>query len=136
MTLAEALDLMALPCGLVATAAFSWVCIHLATYLRTKTHNERLARIVDGAGRVAGDIADRLNDLPAGSNLQTVKEKAISTGISDLRDTFAPTIAKLGGASNGELSRIIRDALQEDLKPVAPSVVVTTPTATIQGVQP
>jgi hypothetical protein len=125
MTSADALDLVALPCALIVTAAFAWVCAHGATYLRTRTHNERLARVVEGAGRIAGDIADRLNDLPAGSNIANIKATAVRTGVSDLRATFEPTIEKLGGASTDELSRIIHSALQEALKPAV--VVAATP---------
>jgi hypothetical protein len=123
MTLADALNLVALPCAIVLTAGFSWVAAHAAAYLREKTHNERLARLVDGAGRIADDITDHLKDLPPGADLKAVKAQMIATGVADAKSTFDSTIASLGGAPDGALEKLVRAGFA---KPIG-AVVVTAP---------
>lgn len=108
MTLADALDIVALPCSVVLTAGISWVASLLATYLREKTHNERLARLVDGAGRIADDITDRLKEMPPGTDLKAVKAEMIKDGVADAKATFDTTIGKLGGAPDAALEKMVR----------------------------
>jgi hypothetical protein len=118
MTAADALDLLALPCATVATAAFAWLCAHAATYFRERTHNERLARLADATGRVAGDIADRLGELPAGADYKTVKDQLIKIGVADAQERYGATIASLGGASVSAITTMVRDGLQRLPAPV------------------
>lgn len=111
MTLADYANLLALPVGILAMAAVTWASAHAAAYFREKTHNERLARLADGIGRIAGDIAGKLQGLPAGSTLNQVKAVAIAAGVADAKERFAGTIANLGGASDATLAGMVAGEL-------------------------
>ena len=111
MTLNDGINLLALPAGICILACVGWVSAHAAAYLREKTHNERLARLVGGVGRIAGDIQGKLLSLPAGSDALAVKAVLISTGIADARELFEPTITTLGGASDKALAGMIAGEL-------------------------
>lgn len=128
MTWADVFNIIALPCSLVLTAGVSWVSIHGAAYLREKTHNEQLARLVDGAGRIANDISDHLKELPPGSDLVAVKAQMIQTGVADARATFNTTIANLGGAPDAALEKLIRAGFTA---PTAPVVTIPAGALTV-----
>jgi hypothetical protein len=119
MTYAEVLNLVALPVATLAMAAAGWACTRVATYFREKAHNERLARLVDGIGRIAGDVAGQLQSLPPGSSFDQVKAVAISTGVADAKTRFAETITSLGGADDSALAGMIAGELGKLTAPAA-----------------
>lgn len=115
---------LAVPVGLAVSSFVVWTLGRLSIWLREKTKNERLARVVDFAGRIAGDIHDTVQDLPPGSDLATVKAEAIGVGIKDLRSRAEGTIANLGGASDATLTGIIKGELGKLRAVAAPATIV------------
>jgi len=124
MTLMDWLNLLALPFGLAALSAVTWAATHGAIYLRERAHNERLARLVDGIGRIAGDIQGQLQALPPGAGVAEVKAAAIAAGVADAKVRFDDTIASLGGASDRTIAGMITSAL--GTRP-PPAIIVMPP---------
>lgn len=127
MTLSDVLNGLAVPAGLVVSALASWVLTMLAGWLREKSKNERMARVADIAGRIAGEIHDKVAALPPGSNLAAVKQAAISTGVEDLRTRAGETIVALGGASDETLTGIVRGEVGKLAAASPPPVLVPVP---------
>jgi hypothetical protein len=119
MTTADILNLVALPVATLAMAAAGWACTRIATYFREKAHNERLARLVDGIGRIAGDVAGKLQTLPPGASFAVVKAAAIDTGVADAKARFAETIVGLGGATDATLAGMIAGEVGKLTAPAA-----------------
>lgn len=127
MTLSDVLNGLAVPAGLVVSALASWVLTMLAGWLREKSKNERMARVADIAGRIAGEIHDKVAALPPGSNLAAVKQAAISTGVEDLRTRAGETIVALGGASDETLTGIVRGEVGKLAAASPPPILVPVP---------
>lgn len=127
MSLSDVLNSLAVPAGLVVSALASWVLTMLAGWLREKSKNERMARVADIAGRIAGEIHDKVAALPPGSNLAAVKQAAISTGVEDLRTRAGETIVALGGASDETLTGIVRGEVGKLAAASPPPVLVPVP---------
>lgn len=127
MSLSDVLNSLAVPAGLVVSALASWVLTMLAGWLREKSKNERMARVADIAGRIAGEIHDKVAALPPGSNLAAVKQAAISTGVEDLRTRAGETIIALGGASDETLTGIVRGEVGKLAAASPPPVLVPVP---------
>lgn len=107
MTLAEALNVLAMPVAMVVMALIWFACTRAATWLREKSHNEQLARVVDSMGRIAGNIVGALQALPPGSNMAAAKAAAIRVGVIDTKAAFAETLAALGNPTDEKLGQMI-----------------------------
>jgi hypothetical protein len=101
-------DVFAVPIALVLSTLASWVLGHAAVYLRERTHNELVARVVGGAGRLAANIHDTLACLPPAGHGdgQAVKAAMISGAVTMLHERMPETIEKLG-VSDKTLAGII-----------------------------
>ena len=136
MTTMDWINLAALPVGIGMMLVITWASGRAAAYLRAKTgtekemaHNARLARLADGIGRIAGDVAGKLQGLPPGSNLAAVKAEAISAGVADAKTRFADTITSLGGASDATLAGMIAGEVGKLTAPAATAAAVAAPRA-------
>lgn len=123
MSSTDIINALAVPAGLVVSALLSWVLALLASWLREKAKNERMARIADIAGRIAGEIHDKIATLPPGSNLAEIKQEAIKIGVDDLKTRAKETIVALGGASEETLTGIVRGEVGK-LAAASPSPII------------
>lgn len=118
-TAADIVNLAAMPVAMVAMGAVGWAATRASTYLREKAHNERLARLTDALGRIAGDIAGKLQSMPAGSNLEAVKGLMVQAGVADAKAQFAQTITALGGATDTVVAAMISGEIGKLTAPAA-----------------
>lgn len=123
MSAMDIINALAVPAGLFITAFLSWALKEGAIYLRERTKTLRGARVADYAGRIAGEIHDKIAELPPGSNLAAVKKIAIETGVADLKERAGATIIKLGGASDETLTGIVRGEVGK-LAAASPSPII------------
>lgn len=127
MNTTDIINSLAVPAGLVVSALASWVLTMLAGWIREKSKNERMARVADIAGRIAGEIHDKVAALPPGSNLAEVKKAAIEIGVEDLKARAKETIVALGGASEETLTGIVRGEVGKLAAASPPPVIVPIP---------
>lgn len=127
MSSTDIINALAVPAGLFITAFLSWALKEGAIYLRERTKTLRGARVADYAGRIAGEIHDKIAMLPPGSDLAAVKKIAIETGVADLKERTGATIIALGGASDETLTGIIRGEFGKLAAVSPPPVLVPVP---------
>lgn len=131
----SAVDWLA-PLATVGLAVFGTYAGPLGTFLAEKTHNERLGRIVGAAGRLAGDTADALSKLPAGSNLDAVKAQMFGSAVAQIKTEFARSVKGVGG-DDTKLLNIVQgefNKLPPRVAGLAAGVVV--PAAAVSEVTP
>jgi hypothetical protein len=127
-TTASILTSVALPAATAAAGLFSYACYQAAAYLSAKTKNEFISRVVGAAGRVAGDISDKLAALPPGSNYQQIRDTAVQIGVADVKARVGDAVKKTGvddaslaGVISGELGKL--NALSPTPNPLQGSAV-------------
>jgi len=142
MDVATTLTAIAVPCMVVLTYLASAGLQAAAVYLREKKHNELLARVAEGAARIAGDVYETTRTLPAGTDPQLAISAALTRGANDLQSRFADTLKALGapdrpsdltalalGMVKGELGKLTAASPTEGL-PTAPGTAADkSPTA-------
>ncbi len=105
MDVASWLPTLAVPCLVLTTILLSLALSRLAGYIREKTHNEVLARVVEGAARIAGEVYEALRAMPPGSDLAAVKAQAIRSGAVALQERFNESLTTLGAPQAGSTER-------------------------------
>lgn len=89
-------DVIALGVSGIGLPLLAWICTRAAGYLREKTHNERLARLVDAIGRIAAEIAVKLPIAPGTSgNASALANSLVDQGMALVKERLDGTIAKL-----------------------------------------
>lgn len=81
--------------ALVVSSLAAVLLARLSVYVQERTHNERLSRLVAGAGRVAGSIHTTLEALPPGADVAAVREAAISAGVQAVVSRYPDVVQKL-----------------------------------------
>jgi hypothetical protein len=127
----EVVDALAVPAGLVVSTLASWALALAAGYLRERTHNELLARVVGGAGRLAGTIHDTLACMPVSGRQdgQAVKQAMIVSAVRMLKGRMPDTIDRLGVSDEvlgsmigGELGKMTALTLPSSVPMIAAEV--------------
>lgn len=124
---------------LILLGLVGWGCAVLAAYCRVRLHNERLARIVEAAGRCAGRISDALRMQPPGANLVALRSAAVAEAVAALRTEFAQSAAKVGATDDklagivlGELGRLPGPAAEAGV-PLTAATLDAIRTALLRG---
>lgn len=105
--------------GLVLSSLAGVLLIWLASYVRERTHNERLARIVDALGRTAADINSTLALVPPGSSWEVTRATLIERGVEDLAKRMPDTLKAVGQPTKGTLNHMLSGELAK-LPPAGP----------------
>lgn len=101
-----------LPVAVIALGVFATYVGPLGVYLSARTHNEKLQRITNAAGRIAATIAKTLAALPAGANSAAIQQVLVGAAVQQLRGKFAESAAAIG-ASDVDLHSIVTGELDK-----------------------
>ena len=89
-----------LPIVAAALGVFATYAGPLGAYLKERTHNAQLERIVNAAGRLAAGVADTLRAQPAGVDLASLREALLRSATSTIKAEFVGSIEKLGASTD------------------------------------
>ena len=106
------------------------VCVPLARYFEENLHASRVARLTDTVGRVAGDIAEQLQQHPAfGTNasvIDAVKAGLVTEGTKYVQSVMPDTVAAIGITPGTLASMIAKEASGQLLTAAAAPVLAET----------
>ena len=100
------------PTAAFVLAMFSTYAGPLGNYLAVRTHNARLVRITNAAGRIAAGIAETLAAQPPGISAKKLREQLINSGVDQIKKEFAESVAATGG-TDAKVQKILSDEVSK-----------------------
>jgi len=123
---------IAVPIMAPIVALGAWGLTLLTAEMKRRNYNIALVRIASGAATAAGNVAIKLSQIPAGSDLATVRRSLIVDAQAAMQQTYATSIAA-ASVTRDQVTSEISGALGQN--PLHAVVVASLPVpAGIPGV--